>query len=151
MWNLKKRKPSDPSLNRIFETLLTPSTSKRVKSPQADAAMEAFLEAQSLRNAQERSALDMASGFETTLSSSDRQTSADTAQRIAEAFLQASELAYAEIDLKVAELNISIPNQAQRARDIQQVLDGYAIFGIPRKYLASAQKWQERAESLRKP
>ncbi len=129
-----------------FEKMFEPSTAKSVRTPESEAAMQSFLEAQEARAAQAEAADEAARSFVETLGHASSDVRSRAALAIAESYEEARALTMREMELMVAEMTARIPDLKERQMDITRSYQGYDLAGLPLRFVRAAAEWRKITE-----
>ena len=126
--------------------MFEPSTAKSVHTPESEAAMQRFLEAQDARAAQAEAADEGARSFIETLGDASSDVRCQAALAIAESYEEARSLTLREMELMVAEMTARIPDNGERQMDVTRSYQGYDLAGLPLRFIRAAAEWRKIAE-----
>jgi hypothetical protein len=143
----RRKTPAQVTIDK-FAKGFVPSTATSIHSPVATAAMDRFIEAQAEREAQAKTAEELAVLFYVTDGTAAERLA--EAMAIAEAYELAGSMTMAEIELSKAEKLIRIPDPKERQIDIQAALDGYEMSDLPGRFVSAAKRWRDTAEVQRR-
>ena len=136
------RKSQSDDFAKMFE----PSTGKSVHTPESEAAMRSFLEAQDARAAHAEAADEGARSFIETLGDASHEVRSQAALAVAERYEEARALTLREMELMVAEITARIPDDRERQIEITRSYQGYDLTGLPLRFVRAGGEWRKIAE-----